>query len=369
MELSLVKMESSLETSTTPLSVQRESFNLFEDGEGYINNRNLYYSYFHTIPSIQAITNLNMNKAKKWIEVAFKQQIIKVHSKEVYNIKRKLMKHQDLFFILKNRLVINLYINWVDVLFEEENRKQSEEIIRDLKKFTFRNRKRNDISLITSGPLGLSTTEIKINKPKLNLKTHYNDDLLPLHDIVLKNLKQKDKSSLFLFHGTPGTGKSTYLRYLIHHLNKEVIFMPPKLASNLDQPDFTSFIISNSNSLFIIEDAEELITSRQGNRNSKISMLLNLTDGLLGEALGIQIIATFNTNVFNIDKALLRKGRLTGIYEFKPLSVKKSISLLQSIGVKELTTSTPMTLSEIYNTDSRAYNYKSEKTTIGFMNN
>jgi glucose-1-phosphate thymidylyltransferase short form len=81
--------------------------------------------------------------------------------------------------------------------------------------------------------------------------------------------------------------------------------------------------LNNKNSVFVIEDAEELITSREEVRNSNLSMLLNLTDGLLGESLGIQIIATFNTDVKNIDKALLRKGRLSQIYAFKALSIEE----------------------------------------------
>jgi hypothetical protein len=54
---------------------------------------------------------------------------------------------------------------------------------------------------------------------------------------------------------------------------------------------------------------------------------------LLGESLGIQIIATFNTHISNIDKALLRKGRLIGLYEFKPLSMDKSKVLLEENGI------------------------------------
>jgi ATP-dependent 26S proteasome regulatory subunit len=169
-----------------------------------------------------------------------------------------------------------------------------------------------------------------------------------MHEIVLKNLHQKEKSGIILFHGTPGTGKSTYIRHLVHQLKKKVIFLPPKIAGSIDTPDFTDFLISNANTVFVIEDAEQLITSRDNSYNSSISMLLNITDGLLGECLGIQIIATFNTHVSNIDKALLRKGRLIGLYEFKPLSIEKSKILLAQNGVTNTEITQPMTLADIY---------------------
>jgi hypothetical protein len=78
------------------------------------------------------------------------------------------------------------------------------------------------------------------------------------------------------------------------------------MAGELDNLNMTPFLLNNKNTVFVIEDAEELITSREDVRNSNLSMLLNLTDGLLGESLGIQIIATFNTDVKNIDKRIVK---------------------------------------------------------------
>lgn len=143
--------------------------------------------------------------------------------------------------------------------------------------------------------------------------------------------------------------------------------MSPKLAGNLDAPELMSFLIRNSKSVIVIEDAEELITARDSGRNSSISTLLNLTDGLLGECLNIQVIATFNTQIANIDKALLRKGRLQTLYEFKELSIVKSNALLQEIGVTNYYTNKAMTLAEIYNTKEEAYQFKNERTAIGFI--
>ena len=96
-------------------------------------------------------------------------------------------------------------------------------------------------------------------------------------------------------------------------------------------------------------------------------MLLNITDGLLGECLGIQIIATFNTHVSNIDKALLRKGRLIGLYEFKPLSIQKSKILLEENGNTNSEIKQPMTLADIYNTEQTEFSFNNNKrASIGF---
>ena len=170
-----------------------------------------------------------------------------------------------------------------------------------------------------------------------------------------------------MFHGLPGTGKSTYIKHLIHQQNKQVIFLSPKLASNLDDLGLTEFLLDNPNCILVIEDAEDLILSRDNHHNSKLSFLLNLTDGLLGESLGIQIIATFNTDLKNIDKALLRKGRLTSIYEFKTLTADKTNTLLKSLG-HEVEINESLSLADIFNFDvSNNYQPKLKKA-VGFGN-
>ncbi len=128
----------------------------------------------------------------------------------------------------------------------------------------------------------------------------------------------------------------------------------------------TSILIDNPNSIFIIEDAEMLIKSRENSEQSNISMLLNLTDGMLGESLGIQILCTFNTNVNNVDKALLRKGRLISLYEFKSLSIPKSKALLNSLGNTTYIVNNEMTLADIYNVDEKGASVD-KKQKIGFI--
>ena len=117
----------------------------------------------------------------------------------------------------------------------------------------------------------------------------------------------------------------------------------------------------------MIEDAEDLIISRDNDHNSKLSFLLNLTDGILGECIGIQIIATFNTNLKNIDKALLRKGRLTSIYEFKELEVKKTNALLNKLKHK-IEVEKPLSLAEIFNFEIDNNHQPKIRTAVGFGN-
>ncbi len=94
-------------------------------------------------------------------------------------------------------------------------------------------------------------------------------------------------------------------------------------------------------------------------------MILNITDGILGESLGIQIIATFNTDVQNIDPALKRKGRLKSAYEFRALATDKANRLLIEQNMN-YSTDEGMTLAEIYNISEEEQYKSSERKVVGF---
>jgi SpoVK/Ycf46/Vps4 family AAA+-type ATPase len=259
---------------------------------------------------------------------------------------------------------VNAEGDYVEIVFSEDP-DEAQTLLNSVKNFTRRSSFSN-ISLVVIDRDGFSLKDIKNKKPKLQLDKNYNDDLIPLHDNLVRTLKTENSSGLVLFHGVPGTGKSTYIRFITSYVKKKIIFLSPRMAAKLDDPNFAKLLIENPNSVIIIEDAEDLLISRDTDKNSGISMLLNLTDGLLGTTLGIQFICTFNTPVTNIDKALLRKGRLIALYEFGPLSPEKSKALLNDLGTQDFMVTQPMTLADIYNVSKPAFQLEAKRNPIGF---
>lgn len=141
---------------------------------------------------------------------------------------------------------------------------------------------------------------------------------------------------LLLFHGIPGSGKTTYIRHLLSNVfSGKVVFVNAEIFSKLTSASFIPFAIQNlQKSLLLIEDAEQLLVSRgqdHTDRNSSVADLLNYTDGLLGDALNLKVLATFNTSVQEIDSALLRKGRLNHREEFSHLDKKQAEDLFKHL--------------------------------------
>jgi hypothetical protein len=120
------------------------------------------------------------------------------------------------------------------------------------------------------------------------------------------------------------------------------------MAATITNPGLMPILLNNPNSIFVIEDAEDIIIDRNKQGSSSVSALLNLTDGLLSDCLNIQIICSFNTDLSQVDNALLRKGRLIAQYEFKELETQKAQRLSDKLGFSSKITA-PMTLTAIYN--------------------
>ena len=214
----------------------------------------------------------------------------------------------------------------------------------------------SEIKLITKGSGGnLKLTPYKIKNVELDVSLNYNADFEPHHKCITSALSEL-KSGLVVLHGTPGSGKSSYIGWLVRQFKAErsFVYIPQHMAESLSDPGLLDLLLENAGEddapplVLVIEDAERALVADAGGRSSATSTLLNISDGLLGSALKCMVIATTNQSLDALDPALVRAGRLISHYKFDKLQPDQANKLAEHLGRQGGFTSAK-TLAEIYN--------------------
>jgi energy-coupling factor transporter ATP-binding protein EcfA2 len=210
-----------------------------------------------------------------------------------------------------------------------------------------------------------------IPKPVIDIELNYGSDFIQTHERIVNDLTNKSKG-LIILHGLPGAGKTTYIQYLATILKKRIIFVNPNMVECFADPTMSTELAKWRESIFIVEEAEKIIYTREGgNTSSAISNLLNISDGILSHYFKCQFILTTNTKIDNIDQALTREGRLIAEHEFGYLKHESCLKLAKKIGIdkkniKTIDEKTSYVLSDIYNLKNKSIRIKKQKKKIGF---
>jgi hypothetical protein len=332
--------------------------------EHFMKSKSLYLYHFNQLPNVHFISNIEGEKAYEAFKEAFADKIVSEYQYRWYDKKRKQYQFAETLFILNNHCIVEMK-GYCEILHDGSQSVFIEKCTAVMNRF--REKKKRvplEVNLIVKGSYGLELKSMEIKKTKLDLDLFYEDDFKEVDAIIQKRLNQKNDKGIVLLHGLPGTGKTTYLRYLVGKLKKRVLFLSPNIAGNLMDPDFIDLLIDNPNTVVIVEDAENIIMDRRTNSSSSVSNLLNISDGLLADFLNVQLICTFNSSLTMVDSALMRKGRLIAHYEFGKLSISKAQRLSLHLGYERII-GQPMTLAEISNQEEKDYSIKTTEI-IGF---
>lgn len=316
---------------------------------GFMCGKSLYMYCFGKIPSSNYISGIDGEKAFAAIQATFGHLIKQVHGYRDYKMGKRKYSFGETFVILTNGCLLE-FSNWYCEIYHNGEQvnfiNECTELLRPIRQR--QRREPLEINLIVKGHNGLQLKAMEIKRTKLDISLFYEDDFAATDELIRKRLNAKKDKGIVLLHGLPGTGKTTYLRYLVGKIKKRVLFLSPTVAENLMSPDFVELLINNPDTVVIIEDAENIIMDRKFSNSSSVSNLLNISDGLLADFLNVQLICTFNNSLTMVDSALMRKGRLIAKYEFGKLSIEKARRLSDHIGLAQQIDK-PMTIAEIAN--------------------
>jgi ATP-dependent Zn protease len=342
---------------------------------------NIFHKKYNINPSVRTIFN-------KKTAIAFKPEILKMFENDEHETLIRISRtYKDEHVILhKNKKIIyhihgssyesseNKFIKYTLCIFyiivEYDFVDNLVETLLTNKSIHFKPKRVKDetnLYCIYKSHSGLSLQKNTKKIKNIDIGLNYNDDICNSYKNICDHLKNDkiNNKGLILIHGKPGTGKTVLIKQMSKDINKKFIIIPPTFIPSISSPDFLSFLLNHQNSVLVLEDSEEYLIERGTNNNgSSVSSILNITDGVLSDFLNIKVIATFNSEISKLDKALLRKGRLMDKLEINELTIEKTNNLLKHLNVDYISNDS-MTLTDIYNLKDKSFDKNNQKK-IGF---
>lgn len=314
----------------------------------FLEHRSFFTTLHGCIPSINYIAPLDGEKAFAAFGEAYADRILQVHTYRWYKPGRRTYQFDRTVVQFAGCMTLEFAGDYCEILHDGQQAGVVAELTAFLTRYLERRRRTPEVHVVIRGDSGPELQAVTLKRTRLDVDLYYEDDFREVDARIRGRLGKMTGKGIVLLHGLPGTGKTSYLRYLVGRLRKRVLFLSPAVAADLMSPTFLELLLANPSSVLVIEDADTILTDRRlgGGSASPVSDLLNLSDGLLADCLNIQFVCTFNSPLTTVDHALLREGRLIAQYQFGKLSQSKAQRLSDRLGTGRAIAG-PATLAEV----------------------
>jgi SpoVK/Ycf46/Vps4 family AAA+-type ATPase len=185
------------------------------------------------------------------------------------------------------------------------------------------------------------------------IQGNYNELVVPELNDLITEFEPGKHGRLLLFHGVPGTGKTTAIRMLswtwrewasFHYITDPESLFSSNGSYLLDviSEDYTIWEEDDEKDederwrVLVLEDCDELISRDAKEQTGQaLSRMLNTLDGIMGQGFKVLILITTNEPLREAHPAVKRYGRCACEIDFKPLTEKEGNAWLKAHKSKE----------------------------------
>lgn len=168
-------------------------------------------------------------------------------------------------------------------------------------------------------------------------ESNYSPETIEGFRFIQRDIVSESPSGrLHILSGPPGTGKTHLIRSLLSTKGAIFVLANTSCIEQIQGPALLPVLLNHKRDrkgaiVLIVEDGDRSIVPRDGFDSSPVTSLLNLGDGILGSVLDVRVVITSNVAKLEMDRAILRPGRLGKHVEVGNLSNEQSFAVLERL--------------------------------------